>query len=215
MCFKITHFFLLGKNLKIRRQHFEKQRKIDVFCNFFKVQNLNQLTIYKFQFYIKIMPKILSITYLKIIRLVKHLVCQKHEKSCVHFSLKTGSFCNIFKVENLNKLTIYKFQFYIKIMPKILSITYLKIIRLVKHLVCQKHEKSCVHFSLKTGSFCNIFKVENLNKLTIYKFQFYIKIMPKILSFTYLKIKRLVKHLVCQNMKRVRVRLSWVYLNSH
>ena len=50
---------------------------------------------------------------------------------------------------------------------------------------------------------CDFFNVTYLNELISYKLQIYVKVMLIILSITCKKIVRLIKHLMCQNIKRV------------
>ena len=55
------------------------------------------------------------------------------------------------------------------------------------------------------GVLCNFFKVTYLSEFLSYKLHIYVKIMPMILPILFLKILRILKHLMCQNIKRVGV----------
>ena len=67
--------------LKNENQNWKKtgQRR-RVFSDFFKVTNLNELISYKLHIYVKVMLTILSITYLKMVWLLKHLMRQNMKR---------------------------------------------------------------------------------------------------------------------------------------
>ena len=86
MCFQIMHIvskfqsfihtFTVEKlkiKTKIKKKNREKGR---VFSDFFKVTFLNEWTSYKLHIYIKVKLIILSITYVKIMWILKHVMCQ-------------------------------------------------------------------------------------------------------------------------------------------
>ena len=75
----VLFIFLIWENLKIRPQLF-KGSKNGVFCNFFKVQYLNELIKYRLHICVKIMLISLSIRCKKIIRLIKYLMFQIVER---------------------------------------------------------------------------------------------------------------------------------------
>ena len=65
------HIFTI-ENLKIRSQHFKGRQKWACLCNLFQLIYISELTSYKLRIYVKIMLIILSIIYLKILRLLRN-----------------------------------------------------------------------------------------------------------------------------------------------
>ena len=86
MCFRIMHidskfqiFIHIFTVVKLENKT-PAFKKLGLFCNFFKVKYLNELITYKLHTNVKLMLIILSMTYKKILRLLKHLTCQNIER---------------------------------------------------------------------------------------------------------------------------------------